>query len=114
MAELPEDITITVLELQRQLLSIVHQATATTFAILESYGETEVTVIPLEDLDNIKERANTYYSRFSTLLIRIAEAQPSASNGILELLERSIEEAQATVAASEATIREEKRNLNLP
>lgn len=114
MAELSENIITTVLSLQRQLLFIVHQATATTFTILETYGETEVIVIPLEDLDNIKERANTYYSRFSTLLVRIAESQPLASNAILELLEHSIREAQATIAASEATIKEEKRNLNLP
>ena len=33
---------------------------------------------------------------------------------MLELLDRSIEEAQANIAASEATIREEKRNWNLP
>lgn len=32
---------------------------------------------------------------------------------MLELLERSIEEAQATIAASEGTIKDEKRNWNL-
>ena len=66
------------------------------------------------DLDNIRERANTYYSRFYTLLLRIADSQPIASNAMLELLDRSIEEGQANIAASEATIREEKRNWNLP
>ncbi len=113
MAELPPEITTTVLELQRQLLSIIHKTTATAFILLESYGETEQTIVSLNDLDNIRERANTYYSRFYTLLLRIADSQPIASNAMLELLERSIEEAQANIAASEATIREEKRNWNL-
>ena len=38
MAELPSEITITVLELQRQLLSIIHKTTATAFMLLDSYG----------------------------------------------------------------------------
>ncbi|ACB53710.1 hypothetical protein cce_4362 [Crocosphaera subtropica ATCC 51142] len=33
---------------------------------------------------------------------------------MLELLERSIDEAKANITASEATVREEKRNWNLP
>ncbi len=33
---------------------------------------------------------------------------------MLEPLERSIDEAQANIGASEATIREEQRNWNLP
>jgi hypothetical protein len=37
-----------------------------------------------------------------------------ASNAILDLLERSMDEAQATIEASEATVREEKRNWDLP
>ncbi|ACK68243.1 conserved hypothetical protein [Rippkaea orientalis PCC 8801] len=114
MAELPIEITTTVLELQKQLLSIIHKTTATAFTLLESYGETEKTIVSLNDLDNIRERANTYYSRFYTLLLRIADSQPIASNAMLELLDRSIDEAQANIAASEATIREEKRNWNLP
>jgi hypothetical protein len=113
MAELPDDITTIVLELQRRLLKIINQATATAFTILEIYGETETTIISLEDLDNIRERANNYYSRFHTLLGRIAETQPLASRAMLELLERSIQEAQATVEGAEATIKEEQRNYNL-
>ena len=45
MAELPSEITITVLELQRQLLSNIHKTTATPFMLLESYGETEHTIL---------------------------------------------------------------------
>ena len=45
MAQLPEEITTTVLELQRRLLVVINQATATGFAILQQYGETETTMI---------------------------------------------------------------------
>ena len=45
--------------------------------------------------------------------LAFADAQPIASNAMLELLEQSIDEAQATIDASEATINEEKRNWDL-
>jgi len=45
------------------------------------------------------------------LLERISEAQPFASSAMLELLSRSIDEAQATIAATEATVNEEKRSF---
>lgn len=113
MAQLPDETTTTVLGLQRSLLTIINQATATGFIILEQYGETETTITVLEQLQNARERAETYYSRFYTLLLRIAEFQPMAPAAMLELLARSIEEAQATAAASEATIQEAKRDWNI-
>jgi hypothetical protein len=114
MAQLPDETTTTVLNLQRRLLAIINQATATEFLILEQYGETETTIIALDDLQNVQERADTYYSRFYTLLRRIAGSQPFADTAMLELLYRSIDDAEATADALEATIQEEKRNFNLP
>ncbi|MGL5033442.1 MAG: hypothetical protein ACRC6M_06535 [Microcystaceae cyanobacterium] len=113
MSELPEELTTVILDLQRKLLAVINKATEAAFTILNTYGETNDTLISLDDLDNIRERANNYYSRFYTLLLRIAESQPLASQAMLELLQRSIEEAQATVEASEATIKEEKQNWML-
>lgn len=113
MATLPDKITNTVLELQKQLLSIVDKTTAIAFILLERHGENEKTIVSLNDLDSIRERVTNYYSRFYTLLLRIADAQPIANNAILDLLERSMDEAQANIDASEATIKEEKRNWNL-
>ena len=113
MAQLPDETIITVLNLQRRLLAIINQATATGLIILQQYGETQTTISVLEDLQNVQERANIYYSRLSTLLLRIAESQPFAATVMLDLLTRSIEESQATADASEATIQEEKRNFNL-
>lgn len=78
MAQLPEETITTVLNLQRRLLTIIHEATATGYNIVERYGETEVTVSDLDQLDNVQERADTYHSRFYNLLRRIAESQPIA------------------------------------
>lgn len=64
MAELSEEITTTVFELQKQLLSVINKTTETKFILLETYGETELTIISLNDLDNIRERANMYYFVF--------------------------------------------------
>lgn len=41
MALLSEQITTTVLNIQRRWLAIINQATATGFVIMEQYGETE-------------------------------------------------------------------------
>ncbi|MCL1474985.1 hypothetical protein [Argonema antarcticum] len=113
MAELPQEITTTVLDLQRQLLAIISKARTTEFTILERYGETEATIIDFAQLQNTRERAETYYSRFCTLLLQIAKSYPSPSSAMLELLARSIEQAQANAPASEASIQEIKRDWNL-
>jgi hypothetical protein len=113
MAQLFEEIITVVLELQRRLLKILHQATALSFLILERYGETETTLTDLEQLDNIRDRADRYYSRFFTILRRIAEAQPIANSAMLNLLAVAITEAQVTVDALEATLAETKRDWKL-
>ena len=113
MALLPEQITKTVLELQRRLLAIIHEATAIDFLILEQYGETETALIDLDQLQNVQERADTYYTRFYRLLRQIAESQPFVNPAILELLTRSMEEAEATINALEASILEIKRDWNI-
>jgi hypothetical protein len=114
MAALPETTITTVLALQRRLLAIIDRATSTEMLIFENYGETETTLIALDDLHNVQERADTYYSRFYTLLRQIASSQPIANPAVLELLHRSIDDAEATSNALEATIQEEKRNFNIP
>jgi ribosomal protein S19E (S16A) len=67
----------------------------------------------LNELYNIRERADSYYSRFHIILRRIYESQPVASNANLELLAQTIEKAQAVSEATAASVREIKRNWNL-
>ena len=63
-------------------------------------------------LPNIRERATSSYSRLSNLL-RSSEFQPVASPAILELLAQTIEQAEATADAGEATVLEAKSDWNL-
>ena len=65
----------------------------------------------LEQLQNVRERAKYSYSGLYTLLLRVVEAQPAATSATLILLAQSIEQAEATDAASTATIEEIKRDL---
>jgi hypothetical protein len=113
MAHLPEQTITTVLNIQRRLLAIINQATATGFVIMEQYGETEATIIVQEELDNARYRSETYYSRFYTLLLRLAESQPIATNAMLNLLEQSIIDAIANADGAEATIQEAKKDWNI-
>jgi hypothetical protein len=113
MALLPDDIMVRVLNLQRRLLEGIDAARAVEGAIFEIYGERETTATVLEQLQNATERLRNPYSRFYTLLLRIAEAQPIASSAMLNLLAQTIEQAEADVDAVEASIREAKRDFDL-
>lgn len=113
MAELPEETITTILDLMGRLAKLINQATATEFSIFERFGETEATASVLEQLPNIRERATSSYSRLSNLLLRSSEFQPIASPAILELLAQTIEQAEATADAGEATVREAKSDWNL-
>jgi len=114
MAKLPEKTITTIFNLQRRLLERIDEATATEATIFEQFGEAEEILIELEQLQNVRERATSSYSRLYMLLLRVAEAQPTATSATLSLLARSIKQAEATDAASSATIQEIKRDLNLP
>jgi hypothetical protein len=113
MAKLGDETLITIFNIYRQLLELIHEAKATEYLILERFGETEATLIALEEIQNIVERMRNSYSRLNTLLLRIAEAQPVADTATLELLMKSIEQAQGNLASSLATIQESKRDTGL-
>ncbi|MGA9378618.1 MAG: hypothetical protein WBV73_07590 [Phormidium sp.] len=99
---------------KRRLLEGIDEAKAAEADIFEQYGETDEIEVVLQQLQNATERLRNPYSRFCTLLLRIAEAQPIASTAMLNLLAQTIEQAQADADAVEATIRETKRDFNLP
>ncbi len=113
MAKIPDEFLKKVLTLQGQLLVFIDQAKETEYRILVKFGETSATLTTLAALDNITERLRDAYTRLQTLMLRIAEAQPHADENTLQLLERSIEQTQANLAASEATIKESKVDVGL-
>ena len=114
MANLPDETLTTIFNLQRRLFQVINRAKAAEFNLLQQYGETEETLPELEQIDNALERARNSYTRLGRLLLLVAESQPTANSATLNLLEQSIERAEATANATEATIQETKRNWNLP
>lgn len=67
----------------------------------------------LEQLQNTKERGITSYSRLSTLLLKVSEIQPSAPVAMITMLIQTIEQAQATVDAGEATVKEARKDWRI-
>jgi len=113
MVKLPDEILTAIFNLQRQLLERIDEATATEFALFELYGETEETIDYFEQLQNVRERADSYYLRLFTTLRQIYPSQPVAPrDSLVELVTRFVTDAEATVDAVEATISEIRRDFN--
>ncbi len=114
MAKLSDETLTMIFYLLRQLAEEIENACATEWIFFEQYGETPRTISELEELQNVSERLNQSYSRLNTLLLRILEAQPIASNAMLDLLAKAIGDGQANAEASNASVQEIKRGWNLP
>lgn len=112
MAKLKDATVNIIFDLQKQLLDRIDEATGTEAVIFEQFGETEETMPELEQLQNIRERATSSYSRLYTLLLRVYESQPLATSAILKLLANAIEQAEATNDAA-TSVQDTKRNWNL-
>lgn len=113
MAKLPDETLTIIFTLQRQLVEGIDEAAATESIIFEQFGETQLTLPVLEQLQNVRERLIGPYSRLSTLLPRIAEYQPTAPADVLDFLYQTIEQAQAARDATDASVREAKRDFDL-
>jgi hypothetical protein len=114
MAKLPEATTETVNSLKQQLLDIVDRATAVEFALFERFGETDRTIIVLDELKNVSQEAASWFSQLSNLQLWIAEAQPVATSDMLELLAQRIASTQFKIPAWERSIQEVEIDWNLP
>ena len=113
MAKLPQETITAIFNLQRRLLERIDEATATEAMIYQRFGEIEETSPELEQLQNVRKRAKSSYSRLYTLLLRVTEAQPAATSATLNLPAQSIEQAEANNAEAEASVKDVKRNWNL-
>ena len=74
MAKLSPETQITLQHLMEELLEIIHEAKRAEFLLLETFGETSSTEIPLEELTEICQQANDLYNQITTLRRLIAEA----------------------------------------
>lgn len=114
MAKLSDEILNNIFYLLRQLAEGVEEASAIEWLLFERYGEDELTLPELEELQGAKEKLRNAYSRLNTVVLRILETQPIASADLLLFLARTMEQAQMTIDASKASILESKRIWNLP
>ncbi len=113
MSKLSAETLTTIFHLQRRLIELIVGAKATEDKLFEQYGETVETIPELEQIQNGIERLRDPYSRLHTLALRIAEYSPPVPSAILELLSQTLEQAEASANAVEASIIETKRNWNL-
>lgn len=113
MAKLPEETLAITFGILRRLADAIELASATEWTLFDRYGETARTIGELEELQNARDRLNQSYNRLNTLLLRILEAQPIATNAMLDLLAKAIENGRANLEAANASIQEIKRGWNL-
>ncbi|MGB8701405.1 MAG: hypothetical protein WCD18_18480 [Thermosynechococcaceae cyanobacterium] len=113
MAEISKETIEKILELMGRLSILIDTTSSTELSTFNTYGETEEMVYVLEQLQNTKERGISSYSRLSTLLLKVSEVQPSAPVAMIEMLNKAIEQAQATVDAGEATVREARNDWSI-
>ncbi len=91
MAKLSPETLTNIFQLQRRLIELIDDAGATGETIFDRFGETPETLPELEEAQNAKERLTSSYSKLSTLVLRVAEYQPTAPNTVLNLLLQAIE-----------------------
>jgi hypothetical protein len=113
VAKLPDPVLTNIFTLQRQIIESIDTTTALAFRLLTQWGEISEALTELEELRNIQERLRSQYARQNTLLLKVSESQPLASVDMLNLFYRTIEVAEATLAASIANLQEIQRNWNL-
>jgi hypothetical protein len=112
VAKIPDSVLTNIFTLQRQIIEYIDITTAIEFRLLDEEGETAETLSELEELQSIRERLSSPYSRLYTLLLKAAESQPVAATDVLNLLYRSIETGEVTLDASIASLQEIQRNWN--
>jgi hypothetical protein len=113
VAEIPPETIAKILQLLGRLSILIDRASAAELSIFNTYCETEEIVSVLEQLQNTKERGVDAYTRLSGLVLKISGFQPSAPTAMVEMLTRSIEIAEATVDAGEASVKEAKSDWNI-
>jgi hypothetical protein len=113
VAKIPQETIEKILELMGRLSVLVDAASYSELFIFKTYGETEGMLYVLEQLQNTKERGIASFSRLSTFLLKISEVQPSSPIAMSQMLIQSIEQAEATVDAGEATVKEVKNDWGI-
>ena len=83
------------------------------FVILDRFGETERTIIYLDELQSVAEQATDKFSQFSIIQIRIFNIQPYVPRDMLELVMQLIGNTETRLPALEQSIQEIKTEWKL-
>ena len=113
MAKLPNDIYEKIWRLKRQLADVIENSRDAEFVILDRFGETENTIVYLDELQSVAEQATDKFSQFSSLQIRIFNIQPYVPRDMLELVMKLIGNTEARLPALEQSIQEIKNEWKL-
>lgn len=113
MAKLPNDISETIWRLKRQLADVIDNARSAEFSLFDTFGETERTMVYLNELQSVAEQATERFSQFSSLQIRILNVQPHVPEDMLELVTRVIKNTEERLPALEQSIQEIKTEWEL-
>jgi methyl-accepting chemotaxis protein len=113
MAHLSPEIKEIINNLQEQLLNIVNDSKRSEFIILERFGETNTTVIALDELTEIALQASDLYSQLSKLKLQVAQAQLTLTPDMLNLLIAKVETSQNRTPALERSVTEIKLDWSL-
>jgi hypothetical protein len=110
MAQIPEEILVSFLDILRQLLLIVNECSSVEYQILQQYGETEMTIDALESLADIRQRVSERYSQLTNAVLRLASIQPRATGDSLTIISNRIVNIQNTIPAFLRSIEEIKND----
>lgn len=113
MAKISNELKSTLEKIQQNLLSIVDDAKAAEFHLLERDGETNQTIVVLDELTAIAGQAADLYVQISRLLLRTAEIQPTITPDMLGLLTDRVATVSNRVPALERSIQEIKADWDL-
>jgi hypothetical protein len=112
VAKLPDSTIVNIFTLQRRLAECLESTTAMEFSLFQKFGETAETAPELEELVNIRERLVSLYNRLHNIFLRVTQSQPIASEDLLNLLYRSIEQTETSIDTSIASLQDIQRNWN--
>ncbi len=114
MAKLPSETREIINQLKHESLEIINEATTVEFTIFRQFGETEETLPYLDEMKSVEEQASSSFLQLSRLQLQIAQAQPSVSKDMLELLYRGIARTEIRIPALKRSVQEVKIQWNLP
>lgn len=100
--------------MKQQLADIIENARAAEFALFNTFGETERTIVYLDALQSVAEQATERFSRFLSLQIRVFNVQPHVPGNMLELVMRLIASTEARLPALEQSIQEIRTEWKIP